>query len=102
MAQSIEIKADGESIEADKMLAMALRTLRLLKAIEKDVASPRKPSIRWRVDMMSGFDYGLIFLRAEDPKEEAERVHEDALVLFKRLKERGFSVTEEATAGAAK
>ena len=69
----LEIKADGGDVSADKMLKMASSALKLLRSIEIDQAkaagrNPRKDRIRWRVDMMSGLDYGLIVIRGDPPK----------------------------------
>jgi hypothetical protein len=67
----LEIKVDGDDVAADKMLRVATRTLKTLKDIEKQICQEQgiKPSIRWRVDMMSGFSYGLIALSADYPRD---------------------------------
>ena len=67
----LEIKVDGGDVAADKMLRAATLTLKILKDIEKQICKEQgvKPSVRWRVDIMSGFDYGLVALRAEVPRD---------------------------------
>lgn len=66
----LEIKVDGDDVGADKMLRVASLTIKMLKAIERDICKEKgtKPSVRWRVDMQSGFEYGLIAIRGEPPK----------------------------------
>jgi hypothetical protein len=55
----LEIKADGKDIEALSMLKLASATIKLLRAIEKDM-SGKRPSIQWRINILSGGDYGMI------------------------------------------
>jgi len=69
----LEIKVDGQDVAADKMLRMATLTLKLLRSIEIEHAkaagrSPRKHRVRWRVDIQSGFNFGLIAIRGELPE----------------------------------
>ena len=63
----IEIKVDGDDVGATQMLRMASLTLKILQSIEKEICKKdgTKPIIRWRVDMQSGFNFGLIALRGE-------------------------------------
>ena len=87
----LEIKVDGKDVGATKMLSAATSMLRILQSIEKSQAKEKgiKPSIRWRVDMQSGNDYGLIAIRAEpasrDKADEAS-VTEFLAEAYRRLK----------------
>lgn len=78
----LEIKAEGDDVAADKMLTLATLMLRLLKRIERQQRKDkgeksRKTLIRWRVDIQSGFAYGLIALRAEAPDGQVDsRIHQ--------------------------
>lgn len=54
------ITADGDDIKAETMLQLALRTLKLLRALERNITGKRRSEIEWRVDMMSGFSQGMI------------------------------------------
>ena len=70
----LEVKMDGDDVAADKMLTMATLLLKLIRSIEREYAKKdgkklnKKNRIRWRVDMQSGFSYGLIVLRGETPE----------------------------------
>ena len=81
MGSRLEIKADGDDVEAGKMLDLATLMLKLLRSVERETAKAggkrltRKNRIRWRVDIQSGFSYGLIAIRAE----AAEGQRDDAI-----------------------
>ena len=82
-------KVDGEDVAAATMLRLATRTLKLLQAIEKEKFGP-KSKIRWRVDMLSGFGYGLIALRGEPTSDPSLDRKESLAVdtVFERFREK--------------
>lgn len=67
----LEIKVDGDHVGADKMLRLASLTIKMLKAIERDICKEKgiKPSVQWRVDILSGFEYGLVAIRGKPLRE---------------------------------
>ncbi len=68
MTTRLEIKVDGPDVSATKMLLVASNTLKLLKAVEKNIRKEKGGApITWRVDMMSGGSYGLIAIWALGP-----------------------------------
>ena len=59
----LEIKADGKDIEATKMLKLATTMIKLLNEVEKGIIKERggkQPATKWKVNILSGSDYGLI------------------------------------------
>ena len=82
----IEVKVDGDDVDAHKMLNTALSLLRLLKALEKEKYG-KGSRILWRVDMMSGLSYGLIALRATGAKGGTEKIEVEAMEIIKRFKQ---------------
>ena len=80
----LEIKVDGDDVGAQKMLKAALLTLGILKSIERQICKEQgsKPSIRWRVDIQSGFSYGLIALRAEPPADGTTPRYTETVAAF--------------------
>lgn len=72
MSNRVEIKVDGKDVEATKMLSCATSMLRIIKSVERQIATEQgvQSTIRWRVDMLSSVDYGLIAIRAETPSDD--------------------------------
>ena len=70
MAQRLEIKVDGEDMEAEEMLKIAMRVLKQLKAVEHKLFAGSAKAM-WHVDMMSGADCGLIAIWACLPERQA-------------------------------
>lgn len=72
----LEIKVDGQDVAAQKMLAVASSTVKLLRSIERVIHTERAqqgmarlPAVRWRVGMMSGNSFGLIEIWADGDKD---------------------------------
>lgn len=87
----VEVKVDGVEVAAANMLGIATTTLRLLKAIEQEICkrNKTKPSIRWRVDMMSGFSYGLIAIHGQAKTSDDETLKVDEMVWAEAVKRLG-------------
>ncbi len=88
----LEVKVDGDDVTAEKMLSAATLTLKLLRDIEKSRPGPKK-KIRWRVDIMSGYSYGLIAIRAEPPADGPDVLGE-AEAIFAQFRKTANPVQE--------
>ena len=84
MSTRLEIRVDGEDVAGDKMLRIAQSTLKMLRSVEFQM-SGKKRTINWRVDMMSGAQFGLISIWASG--NGSERVEAAAWDVIHHLQE---------------